>query len=159
MNEFFIKIVDALYGKESAEAGEGLQTTISHTWPFAPWVTLLVVMGALAWIVAIYLRERSSGSALWNVLLISIRTALVLIVVFMMYGWMRNQHKTDLPDIVVVVDDSESMMLVDHYDEEKVRTELLAKIEAGEMQLARDPLSLRELAEGVCGMVRHQCEA
>jgi len=134
MNEFFIKIVDALYGKESTEAGEGLQTTISHTWPFAPWVTLLVVMGALAWIVAIYLRERSSASALWNVLLISIRTALVLIVVFMMYGWMRNQHKTDLPDIVVVVDDSESMMLVDHYDEEKVRTELLAKIEAGGFQ-------------------------
>jgi hypothetical protein len=42
---------------------------------------------------------------------------LIGLVLFMLYGWMLQRHRTDLPDLVLMVDDSASMASEDHYDE------------------------------------------
>ena len=45
--------------------------------------------------------------------LAALRFSLVVLVTFMIYGWTRQQHRMDLPDLVVILDESESMAVVD----------------------------------------------
>ena len=48
----------------------------------------------------------------------------------MMYGWMRDRYRTDLPDVVVVVDDSGSMHVADQYDEPRLTDQLERQLQA-----------------------------
>ena len=52
------------------------------------------------------------------------RVTLTTLVVFMMYGWMQHRHRTDLPDLVVILDDSQSMSVEDHFAETPQRRRL-----------------------------------
>lgn len=109
-------------------AGEGLETQVIHTWPLPAWVTVLLLLAASAYIIAIYLMERGSARLATKLVLAAVRVTLVGLVVFMLYGWMRERYKTDLPDVVVVVDDTASMRLEDHYDDASLRSALLERV-------------------------------
>ncbi len=99
------------------QAAQGMESKILPTWSWPPWLLLLTGIFAVAFIGYMYLTERGAASVLTRVALAAVRIALVVIVIIMLYGWMRHEHKTDLPDIVVVLDDSASMAHVDHVEE------------------------------------------
>jgi hypothetical protein len=97
----------------TAPAGEGLSTSLAHTWPWPAWITLLFLICAVALVVMVYLREQGTASRKWRWSLAAARVGLVLLVVFMLYGWTRQLHRLDLPDLVVAIDNSGSMSVVD----------------------------------------------
>jgi hypothetical protein len=107
--------LQTLFGGDSTAHGEGIETTIVHTWPWPMWTTLLLLIVIVAIVLYVYWRERIAANLL-RIVLIGLRLVAIGLVVFMLYGWMRHRHRTDLPDIVVVLDDSASMAVEDHYD-------------------------------------------
>ena len=112
------------------------RSTFNHTWPWPPWVTLLFLIAAAAYVVAVYLREPGTVRRRTRLALATVRILLIALLLTMMYGWMLERYRTDLPDIVVVVDDSQSMGVVDQYDEPR----LTDKLERQQLQA----LQLRE---------------
>ncbi|QDU93472.1 VWA domain-containing protein [Lignipirellula cremea] len=102
--------------------GEGLVTKVLPTWVLPPGLVVLAALAGAAYVGYNYYRER--GMAGWKMRagLGLIRFALLAIVVLMLYGWMRHRHKTDLPDLVIAIDDSESMAIEDQYPSEQLRT-------------------------------------
>jgi len=116
MPRWFANFWNDLVGHPSPPAGEGLETTFSHTWPWPPWVTVLVLAAAAALVLLIYLREPGAVRRRTRWMLVAVRVLLVALLLTMMYGWMLERYRTDLPDLIIVVDDSQSMGIVDQYD-------------------------------------------
>ncbi len=92
-----------------------MEVTLVHTWPLPAWLTVAFIGVVAAYVLAIYLREPGAARRPLRVLMTMMRVSLIILVIVMMYGWMRNRYRTDLPDLVVAVDDSESMSLADSY--------------------------------------------
>jgi hypothetical protein len=59
---------------------------------------------------------------------------LLFVLGWMLLGWTWQQHRTDLPDLVLLIDDSGSMSLVDEIDNPSRRAELAARLKS--LQLA-----------------------
>ena len=117
------RFLDKLFGGEAAGATGGIELQFEHSWPFPPWVTLLLLIGAAVYIAVMYVRERGLTSNRWlTVTLIGIRLALVGLIITMLYGWTRQLHRTDLPDLVIVLDDSASMQLKDQYVDSQMQS-------------------------------------
>ena len=96
-------------------SSEGVEVSWQHTWPWPTWATLVVLLVAATLIVAIYLRERGQIPRGARLALATIRIGLLGILLFMMYGWMMHRQRTDLPDLVIAMDVSESMSMQDQY--------------------------------------------
>lgn len=130
---------------------EGQTYSIEHTWPWPPWVTLLFLLAAAAFVGFIYFTERGGlrPKELFVKLVAGlIRFSLVAILVTLLYGWMLHRHRTDLPDVIVMLDDSESMNALDQYDDEKLRAALDARVKAaGLNQVSRLNLAKTLLVE------------
>ncbi len=133
MKDYFAKILNDATDFLFSGEGTGVETTRSHSWPWPPSVTIVLLAGAAALVIWVYVRERGAAGRLMKTFLAAIRVALVCLVVFMMYGWMLHRHRTDLPDIVILVDDSESMATVDHYDNRKQRSSLVGRLRKTEL--------------------------
>jgi hypothetical protein len=121
---FWANIADwvaSLAGRHDSPAGEGLSTSFEHTWPWPPWATLLVLLAAAVIIVLLYARESRGTKGRLRILLAGSRIALILLVITMLYGWTRQVHRTDLPDLVILLDDSQSMAVVDYVQNEQRR--------------------------------------
>lgn len=130
-------------------AGEGLEVTFVHTWPWAPWVTLLLLLIAGAYVVLMYTRESGQPPRRTRLALAAIRLTLVALVITMMYGWMRERHRTDLPDLVLVLDDSQSMSFADRYDDDRLMQELQEQLGSVELtEMSRINLSKSLLLPG-----------
>ncbi|MCA9269054.1 MAG: hypothetical protein KDA41_11315, partial [Planctomycetales bacterium] len=84
--------------------------------PWSTWITLLLLIGGAVFVIAIYAREHSPRGRAWKFLLGGIRIALVALVVFMFYRLVLRPFRTDLPDLIVVIDDSASMAFADPLD-------------------------------------------
>jgi uncharacterized membrane protein len=110
-------------------SGPGSEVTRSHSWPWAPSVTLLLLAAAAALVIYLYARERGTAGRVFKSLLAALRIALIALVVFMMYGWMLNRHRTDLPDLLLLIDDSQSMTLEDAQDDASRRQAVLQRLE------------------------------
>jgi hypothetical protein len=91
----------------------GLEPSYYHRFPFPPWVSVLVLIVAVLFVLMVSRRRKVAvaGPALYT--LVSLRIALLLLTLFMLHGWMRQQHVTDLPDLVILLDESASMDLED----------------------------------------------
>ncbi|NQU20172.1 MAG: VWA domain-containing protein [Candidatus Nealsonbacteria bacterium] len=109
--------VERLLGEESG-AGEGTVWTPENSWAWPPWVTLLFVVFAVAFVVTIYLRENRRASVWYRLTLAGIRLALVAVVLLMIAQLALSPQRTGLPYIAVLVDDSQSMTIPDRYGEE-----------------------------------------
>ncbi|ADB17578.1 protein of unknown function DUF1355 [Pirellula staleyi DSM 6068] len=94
---------------------QALETSIDQSWPLAWWILPLVAITLISTVVLIYLRESPRASFFWRMLFATLRASVITIVVLMLLGWTWQQHRTDLPDLVIAIDDSESMSLADHY--------------------------------------------
>lgn len=117
MNDTWRQIERWLVGEPLSGESGGLETTLQSTWNAPPWLVLGVLLVSGSILLAVYLRESQSAARPWKVLLAAMRLGLVGIILLMLYGWTVQRHRTDLPDVVVVLDDSASMALVDHYDD------------------------------------------
>ena len=106
----------------SASRGD-LETTIEHDWPWPPWLTLLVLIAASLYVAWIYSREQR-GARWRRASLAGLRMAAVGVLIFMLYGWTRQPHRVEPPEIVVAVDVSASMSVADAYQDARVRSAL-----------------------------------
>lgn len=131
-----------------ASGAPGTEITRSHSWPWGPSITLLLVVAAAAWVVFVYIREQSRGGPLLKTLLASLRILLIVLVVFLLYGWMLHRHRTDLPDLVLLIDDSGSMATVDEDSDPGRRGALQRRLQAADLpQAARIELAKLLLLE------------
>ncbi len=148
-----------LLAQATPPAATGLEPTYFHRFPLPAGLTLLVVVASIALVLVVLRKRRSLVSAGQNWLMAGLRVGLILVVVLMIYGWMRQQHVTDLPDLVILLDESTSMKLEDNSIPAELREQWLSQLEevlgdvpAGRFQLAQtallanDASLLRELA-------------
>lgn len=84
---------------------------IQADWPWAPWVTVLVVVAAIAVVMMVYARESSPAGAAYRSLLGLLRLTTVGLVLVMLSGLLMSATHTGLPRLVVLVDHSSSMDL------------------------------------------------
>jgi len=140
--------IERLLGIETGP-GEGAIWSLEHTWAWAPWITLLFLALAEAFVVGVYLRENRRSSKPFRMTLAQIRLLLVAIVLFMLAQYALSAQRTGLPYVVVLVDDSLSMTTVDRYSDE-FRAKLAPRVQAAGLEdlsrwnLARTLLVERE---------------
>lgn len=106
------------------DAGEGWETAWAHSWPVPAWVplTLLLLLALLT--LVLYRQERGSATTWLRAGLAALRLLVWGLALWMLYGWTQQRHRTDLPDLVVLVDDSASMATVDGDESWADRTRL-----------------------------------
>ncbi len=136
------------YGVEPARAGEAIVPAIRFEQSWPQWVTLLVVLGAAAFVIELYRREGQAPLA-YKIVLAAIRVMLVLLAIFMLSEAVLSVERTGLPYFVVMVDDSASAQVVDQYEDPKLKTaaEALAKV-AGKPEASRIAVAQGLLEQG-----------
>jgi len=152
--------VERLLGIESGP-GEGTVWRLENAWGWPPWVTVLFLAAAVAFVVAIYLREGRQAGTAYRLGLAAIRLVLVLILLVMVSQVSVSIQRTGLPYVAVIVDDTRSMTVVDRYEEEtlsalnkRLRAALGRTAEPSRFNLARTLLAeddgrmLRSVAAG-----------
>ena len=109
--------VQRLLGLDVPASGEGTIWSLEYTWRWAPWLTVVFVVAAVALIALLYRRER--GSAGWKMrsALASIRLMLIGLVLLMLAEWVLSMKRTGLPYLVILIDDSASMRTTDSYED------------------------------------------
>lgn len=112
--------VERLLGISGAASGEGTLWSLEHAWPLAPWVSLLAAILAAALVAYLYLREPGPAGRTARLALAMIRLAALAIVALMIAELMLSLRRTGLPYVVVALDDSASMGIVDRYEEEEL---------------------------------------
>lgn len=123
MNAAWATLQRALFG-EPLSSNDFLESSVQATWQLPLGIAALVLLAGAAIAIAIYWRERPSASRPIKILLASVRMLLMLIIVLMLYGWTIQRHRTDRPDVVVILDDSASMDIVDSADDSAIIGEL-----------------------------------
>ncbi len=108
--------IERLLGIET-DPGEGTVWSLENSWPWPPWVTLLLAALAVTLVVAVYLREGRRSSVAYRMGLAAIRLALVALVLGMIAQYALVLRRTGLPYVIVLVDNSASMATRDRYDE------------------------------------------
>ena len=138
MNDLWRQLEAWLIGEPLSAQPGGLETSIQPTWDLPPWLVLTVLLASARRAAGGLLAGKSqcrrgrgrccSPACGWRWWAWSL---------LMLYGWTVQRHRTDLPDVVVVLDDSASMSLVDHYDDKSVAAEALRRIGGGEARQKR----------------------
>ena len=88
------------------------------------WIVVLVLVPAILFVVsALYRREKGNLTSFWRVALASIRVALVLLVLFLLFQPVveTTVYQVRKPTLAVLIDDSASMQRTDRYSESKTR--------------------------------------
>ena len=118
---------------EKPEVGTGMQWRIDGTWDWSAGNTLLLMLliaVAIAVVAFFYHRERSSAGRGKRLLLASMRIALIVLIVAMLYDARLMRAKTSLPFVVVMVDESASMETIDRYDDAAVQSAIAQRLGA-----------------------------
>ena len=100
--------------------GRGNRLESRLTWAWAPWVTLLFALFAVALGWSDLLPANVRPAAAIGMFLAVVRLAIVAIVVLMIAEVTLSLRRTGLPTVVVLVDDSASMGIADRYDDAKL---------------------------------------
>ncbi len=97
---------------------------------WAPAVLFLFAVVALVFVVVLYLKDRGRSRLPLRLFLAALRFCLIVAVVVALFGWMLHRNRTDLPDMVVLIDDSQSMLFEDHYADDGLRSKLVSRVES-----------------------------
>ncbi len=120
MNTAVPNWIERLLGVESAP-GEGTVWHFDHSWHWSLPLTCLLLVCAVAIVWAIYARENPRASRLLRRWCAMLRLGAVVVLVFMLSQLTLVLHRTGLPYLALVLDDSLSMTIADTYDEEQQR--------------------------------------
>lgn len=108
-----------------AQSGNaGRDAAIEYVAPWPPWVSLVLVALAAAFSYGFYYREQIAYRSWVKFALATLRFALLCIVLWMMYGYTLRSYRTDLPDLLLILDNSKSMQTVDAVEDEAMQQEL-----------------------------------
>ncbi len=121
-------IETAIFGQPLRDDTTGLQTTIDHAWPLTPGMMLAIWIVFAALTIGMYAVERPSAGRFAKGLLALVRIGLAGLILLMLLGWTVTRHRTDLPDVVVVLDDSQSMSLADMEVDKKWEAEIKKRL-------------------------------
>lgn len=135
MNGLLPQWLQQWLGIEAAGPGQGTNWSLENTWSWAPWVTLLLVMFAVAWVVYFYARESTSAGRASKAALVVIRLALMAIVVFMIAEFTLSLRRTGLPIVAILVDDSQSMGIDDRYDDKQLQNVIASRLQSAGLEL------------------------
>jgi hypothetical protein len=130
MNSWWRQVETVLLGQPLRENASGVDTTIDHSWPLTPGLMLAIWIGFAALVIGLYAVERPSAGKFLKGLLSLLRIGVAGIVLLMLLGWTVTRHRTDLPDVVIVLDDSQSMALSDFAPDEKWQGEIERRLKA-----------------------------
>jgi uncharacterized membrane protein len=120
--------LEELLGLEPSASGEGTVWLLDNSWPWNPWVTLLFILFAVGLVAVVYSLEVGKAGRLKRGLLVALRLFSISLVLGMIAAWVLKLSPTQLPYLVVLVDDSESMHITDHYNNEKLRAEIERRV-------------------------------
>lgn len=132
MSESFITTLLWLLGEELPESAAGAQQVLSGNWAWTPAAVVLMVaftLASSAFVLYLYLKERSSATTLKRIGMACLRLGVVMVVGFMLYGLKIQFTQTSLPVIAIVVDESASMAFVDDYGDSILAARLAGMIE------------------------------
>ena len=130
MNDFWSETQRVFVGENLTDETAGVETSIHQTWPWPPWVLLALLLVFAAIVIFVYVRERRSAGRIAKTVLAGIRLAIAGVLALMLLGWTIQRHRTDLPDIVVIVDDSQSMGLTDAQSDPRWQKEVQRRLAA-----------------------------
>lgn len=157
---FFDRVIQTVLHIEPAGAGEGLQWRVQFAFPWPAWVLLLFVIFAVTAVIGIYLREGTMASRPFKLLLAGLRLLLIALALFMLSDAELVVDRMGLPYLAVLVDDSGSMAIADHYNDPKLGkaaanlAEQSGQSEASRLNLAKTIL-LRDDAAFLKRLVRN----
>lgn len=115
MTHLFSNWLQRLAGVEPG-SGESAAWGLRFSWDWPPWVTLLFVVLAAAYVLRCYLGQSRPGSLVYRLGLAGIRLAAIGVVLAMLAQVTLVLQRTGLPYLVLILDDSQSMSLVDRYE-------------------------------------------
>lgn len=119
-----------------------METVIEHTWPWPIWTALIGSLVLMAAVFLLYRREPAQvGRVAWWALLTN-RLATCVLLVWILGGWQRQQHRTEPAQLVVAIDDSLSMGFADEYRELTAMKKLKDYVQAGKGQIQPQSKSL-----------------
>ncbi len=126
MMHVFSNWVQRLVGVEPG-SGESAAWRLSFSWDWPPWVTLLFVVLAAGYVLRSYLGRSRPASPVYRLGLAGLRLATIGVVLAMLAQVTLVLQRTGLPYLVVLLDDSKSMNVVDPY-EKSVQEALAARV-------------------------------
>jgi hypothetical protein len=132
MNGALPRWLEDWLGVPAAGVGEGTSWALDSTWSWAPWITLSLALAAAGWVLFWYAREVSTAGRAYRLLLALLRLTLVGLLLFMLAGYVLSMHRTGLPYVVVLVDDSGSMATIDRYEAREAREAVAKWLKAGQ---------------------------
>lgn len=142
-------------GVNAAQAGEGTVWSLQHAWALAPWLTVLMALGAAALVAGLYTREAGDAGRRYRALLTILRLTALALVALMIAEFVLSLQRTGLPYVVIAIDDSASMSIVDRYDDEELRGRLQRQTQAAELdELSRINLAKALLLNGDSELLR-----
>jgi hypothetical protein len=118
--DWLLRLLADRLGVDPARAGEAITPQLRFERAWSQGVTLLVILASAALIVWIYRRE-GSAPTWYKMVLAALRTALVVLAVFMLSEAVLSVERVGLPYFVIIADDSASMQREDQYADPKVK--------------------------------------
>ncbi len=140
----------------SAEAGKGAVWRLECAWPWPPSATLLFAAVTVAFVAAVYLRDGRRLSRRYRFMLVAVRLALIGLTTLMIAQVTLSLRRTGLPCVAVLIDDSQSMTVVDRYAD-KTRQALETRLKRNGLpgaELSRWNLARTLLAESDGALLR-----
>ncbi len=111
-----ISLLRWFFGAGPAAGTGQVDQAVEASWAMPIWISLVFFAIASCFILAACLSESGRYSHRRRLVLAALRVTLVLLVLFMLYGFSVRPYRVDKPDLILLVDDSKSMATADGWD-------------------------------------------
>ncbi len=147
--------ISRLLGIDS-QPGEGALWNLQWTWNWPAWATLGLIVFAAVFVVGIYLRPQGTVGRRYRLLLAGLRLGVMALVLVMIAQFSLGLKRTGLPFVALLIDDSQSMTVADHYDakRQKALTHRMKQSDLTEANLSRWNLARTLIVENDAAMLR-----
>jgi len=115
MSEMWKNLVRTVLADPSPETAAQTEVALQWIAPWAAWITIAIVLASILFFTTIYRRENQRRDWIQWVGLLLLRLSMIAMVLFMLYGLRQQPYQTDAPDLVVAIDDSQSMSHLDEF--------------------------------------------
>lgn len=122
--------LERYFGVNNGASGEGTLWRLMHSWPWADWLTLLAIIAIVALVATVYAFEIGPAGRVRRTVSAVLRLSVIGLVLLMIAQWVLELNPTQLPYLVVMVDDSESMKIADHYLKDSLQADIARRVNA-----------------------------